>query len=86
MANVFETFNNSWRIPAGNYGTTKYETFDLIVYEKYDDGVKTITSFSMDNDDRLIKKTITSKMVRVVDTQEEVIPEPSKVVPDTMTQ
>lgn len=76
MAQVFELFNEGWRIPAENYGVTKYETHDIVLYEKMEDGVKTITTFSLDNDGRLIKKTITSKMVRVVDTQEEVIETP----------
>lgn len=73
MSKVYEFFKEGYRIPVGEYGNLVFENSHIAIYSKKNEGEVTTTAFSLDNDNRLVKKTMTSKIVKVTEQWEEVI-------------
>lgn len=77
MAQLIELFEEGWRVPDGDYGNLIFQNSHILIYSNRGDGVITTTAFSLDSDNRLVKKTMSSKTVRITEQWEEVIETPN---------
>jgi len=78
MAQLIELFVEGWRVPDGDYGNLIFQNSHILIYSNRGDGVITTTAFSLDSDNRLVKKTMSSKTVRITEQSEEVIDLPDE--------
>jgi len=76
MATVYESFSQGYKVPGVNYGNVVYENSDVLIYVDITNDERTTTIFTMTQGHELIKKSITSKTVRVFEIDEEIIREP----------